>query len=85
MAEISTSEGRTVLLFSRTGCHLCEVARDRIMEARLRVPFRFEEILIDGSEELEREYGVRVPVVVVDGREEFEFEVEPVRLALLLG
>ena len=85
MDEFSTTESRTVLLFSRPGCHLCDVARQRILAARARVPFRFEEVMVDGSEDLEREYGVRVPVVVVDGREEFEFEVDPDRLARLLA
>ena len=33
----------------------------------------------------ERSYGLRVPVVEVDGREEFEFRVEPQRLRALLG
>lgn len=38
--------------------------------------FDFEEVFIDGNEELEVAYGLRVPVVLVDGSEEFETRVE---------
>ena len=55
-----------------------------ILTERERVPFRFEEITIDGDDELERRYGDRVPVVEVNGAEEFEIAVEPTRLRSLL-
>jgi len=46
--------------------------------------FRFEETFIDGDDDLEREYGLRVPVVEVDGVEEFEYSVDRYRFRLLL-
>ena len=55
-----------------------------ILTERERVPFRFEEITIDGDDELERRYGDRVPVVEVNSAEEFEIAVEPTRLRSLL-
>jgi hypothetical protein len=76
--------GTNVTLYSRTGCHLCEVAREAILAERARTPFSFEEVVIDGDEGLEREYGVRVPVVAVNGRERFEFEVDPAAFRRLL-
>jgi hypothetical protein len=60
---------------------LCDKARAVIQAERQRSEFQFEEVFIDGDAALEREYGLRVPVVEVDGREEFEFEVEPVRFS----
>ena len=36
-----------------------------------------EEIDIERSDDLLKEYGVRIPVVVVDGQERFEIEVDP--------
>jgi hypothetical protein len=54
------------------------------MAQRDRTPFEFEEILIDGDDGLELEYGLRVPVVEVDGEEQFEFEVDPSRLVALV-
>jgi len=72
-------------MYSRRTCGLCGKARAVILAERERTPFRFEEIIIDGDDELERSYGVRVPVVEVDGAEEFEISVEPTRLRGLLG
>ena len=66
-----------VVLYSRPGCHLCDAARDVILAERGRADFTFEEVDIEGSDDLLKEYGVRIPVVVVDGRERFEIEVDP--------
>lgn len=66
-------------MYSRRTCGLCDKARAVIDAERERSPFGFEEVFIDGDDALERHYGLRVPVVIVDGREEFEFEVEPTR------
>lgn len=74
----------SVVLYSRRSCHLCDEARTVILAEREGLPFPFEEILIDHDDDLEGEYGERVPVVTVDGREEFEFVVEPARLRRLL-
>jgi hypothetical protein len=74
-----------VVLYSRPGCHLCDVARETILQQRDRSPFDFEEVDIEGEDELELEYGIRVPVVEVDGDEAFEVTVEPSELARLVG
>jgi glutaredoxin len=74
-----------VVLFSRPGCHLCDVARDTLRQVRERTPFAFEEIDIERDDELELEYGIRIPVVEVDGEERFEITVDPQELAGLLA
>ena len=71
-------------MYSRRTCGLCDKARAVILAERERGAFRFEEITIDGDDELERKYGLRVPVVEVNGTEEFEIAVEPMRLRSLL-
>jgi hypothetical protein len=73
-----------VVLFSRPGCHLCDVARDVVLGVRRRHPFHFEEVDIEGSDDLVRDYGIRIPVVAVDGDETFEIEVDAERLAELV-
>ena len=73
-----------VLMYSRRACHLCDEARAVLMAERERSSFSFEEIFIDGDDRLEHEHGLRVPVVVVDGVEEFEFSVKPDLLRSLL-
>lgn len=72
----------TVLMYSRRTCGLCDEARAVIQRVGQREGFEFEEVFIDGDEDLERRYGLRVPVVLVDGAEVFEYEVDPRRLRL---
>jgi hypothetical protein len=75
-----------VVLFSRPGCHLCEVAREAVLRVRAAAPFAFDEVDIETDDELVREMGLRIPVVAVDGLEVFEIEVdEPALLGLLRG
>jgi hypothetical protein len=69
-----------VRMYSRRRCGLCDEAREVILGIGREVPFEYEEILIDGDDGLEREYGLRIPVVEVEGREEFELRVDPDRL-----
>jgi hypothetical protein len=64
-----------VLLYSRPGCGLCDEARAVILEERSRTWFTFEEVDVAGSDALELEYGIRIPVVLVDGEERFEAHV----------
>jgi glutaredoxin len=74
-----------VVLYSRPGCHLCDVAREAILSLRERLGFGFEEIDIEADEELELEYGIRIPVVEVDGEEAFELTVDTARLARMVS
>jgi glutaredoxin len=73
-----------VILYSRPGCHLCDVAREVILAERARSGFGFEEIDIEASDELIKEYGVRIPVVTLDGEERFEIVVDAAELASLV-
>ena len=57
-----------VVLYSRAGCHLCDVARDVLLAERSRTPFDLVEVDVAGDDDLEREYGIRIPVVEIDGR-----------------
>jgi glutaredoxin len=72
-------------MYSRTTCGLCDRAREAILELRVDLPFAYDEVFVDGDERLEREYGLRVPVVLVDGIERFEVEVPAPELRSLLA
>ena len=47
-----------------------------ILAARARAPFDFEEVDITGNDALELEYGIRIPVVLIDGDELFEIRID---------
>ena len=65
------------MLYTRPGCHLCDDARAVLLEARARTPFDLREVDIESSDSLLREFGVRIPVVVIDGSEAFVYTVDP--------
>jgi hypothetical protein len=74
-------------MYSRRTCGLCDKARAVILAERDRLgrPFRFDEVFIDGDDGLEREYGLRVPVILVNGSEAFEIAVEPTTFRSLVA
>jgi glutaredoxin len=76
---------RHVVLYSRPGCHLCDAARDVLLAERERTPFALEEVDVETDDALELEYGIRIPVVLIDGEEVFEISVDRERLARALG
>ncbi len=73
-----------VVLYTRAGCHLCDTARDVLVAERSRSPFDLVEVDIAGDDDLEREYGIRIPVVEIDGHERFEYEVDPAELVAIV-
>lgn len=73
-----------VLFYTRPGCHLCDDARAVLVAERASTPFEFEEVDIETDDALVREYDLRIPVVVVDGEEAFEYTVDAEELAARL-
>ena len=57
---------KTVTVYSRTGCHLCEVAINLIESVKSKIAFNLEVKLIDDNPELEKAYGEQVPVILID-------------------
>lgn len=57
---------KTVTIFSRTGCHLCEIAIAQIESVKSELLFNLEIKLIDNDPELEKMYGEQVPVILID-------------------
>jgi glutaredoxin len=61
-----------LVLYSRPGCHLCDDARvvlDRVGEP-------FQEVDIESDDQLLKRYLERIPVVVLDGQELYDFFVD---------
>jgi hypothetical protein len=68
-------------MYSRRRCGLCDEAREVVEAVARDVPFDFEEVFIDGDDDLELRHGIRVPVIEVAGREAFELSVDAESLA----
>lgn len=75
----------TVTLLTRTGCHLCEQARPVLAGICEEYGASLLEVDVDAEPELRAEYGDRLPVFLIDGREHGYWRVEPARLRAALA
>ena len=73
-----------VTIYGRTGCHLCVEALTILQSLQDDLNFEIQEILIDGSEELEKLYGEKIPVTHIDGVHHDFWRVDPERFRISL-
>ena len=66
-----------VVLYTRSGCHLCDDVKATL--ARLEkgggLPFAWSEVDIDSDPELQRKFTAEVPVVFIDGKKAFKYRM----------
>jgi glutaredoxin len=72
-------------LLTRAGCHLCVTAAETLERIGGEAGLTPELVDVDAEPELQAEYGDRVPVVLLDGREHSYFTVDVPRLRRDLG
>jgi glutaredoxin len=69
-------EHREVVVYSRKGCHLCEIVKESLVKLHKRGGFQWREIDVDADAELRREYNDQVPVVFINGRKAFKYRMD---------
>jgi glutaredoxin len=74
-----TDEPRLTLI-TRAGCHLCDDAKEAMARVGAAAGVGWRELDVDTDLDLERDYGDRVPVVLLDGKEHGYWRVEEDRL-----
>ncbi|MGH7858629.1 MAG: glutaredoxin family protein [Candidatus Binatia bacterium] len=62
---------RTLTLYGRSDCELCEEMKVVVRQVGARIPLELRVVDVSGDPELERRYGLDVPVLLVDGEEAF--------------
>ena len=67
----------TVTIFSRPGCHLCEIAKQAMLNAGCEGEFVLEEVNIDDDLSLRDRYGNDVPVIFINGVKVFKHRIDP--------
>jgi hypothetical protein len=76
---------RTVTLYTKPDCCLCDEALDVIARVRGEHPFDLEKVNIEADARLSDLYGERIPVVLVDGIEKFVYRVDEESLMLMVA
>ncbi|MBJ7286307.1 MAG: hypothetical protein RJB29_851 [Actinomycetota bacterium] len=59
---------KEVMVYSRVGCHLCEIAIDQINSVKDELGFNLEIKFIGDDAVLEQEYGEQVPVILINNK-----------------
>jgi glutaredoxin len=67
---------RTVVIYGRDGCCLCEQALQLLEQVRATRPFALQQRDIESDQRLLAAYLERIPVVTIDGVEAFELFVD---------
>jgi len=67
---------REVVVYSRRGCHLCEIVKETLVKLERRGGFAWREVDVDSDEELRRQFTDEVPVVFIDGRKAFKYRMD---------
>lgn len=65
-----------VVLYSRKGCHLCQIVKESLTKLERRGSFTWREVDVDASEELRRQFTDEVPVVFIDGKKAFKYKMD---------
>jgi glutaredoxin len=69
-------ESREVVVYSRKGCHLCEIIKESLVKLQRQAGFTWREIDVDSDEELRRQFTDEVPVVFINGRKAFKYRMD---------
>jgi glutaredoxin len=69
-------EHREVIVYSRKGCHLCEIVKESLVKLHKRGGFQWRDVDVDSDPDLRRQYNDQVPVVFINGRKAFKYRMD---------
>ena len=64
-----------VTLYSRPGCHLCDEMKATVDDVTSGLPVTIEVVDITTDPDLERRFGLEIPVLLVNGRKAAKYRV----------
>ncbi len=65
-----------VVVYSRKGCHLCDIVKETLAQVQSDADFQWRELDIDVDPQLRQKYNDEVPVVFIDGRKAFKYRMD---------
>jgi glutaredoxin len=77
--RLAASEPRTITLYTRPGCHLCEDAKALIEPMLGEFGATLREVNIDEDAVLRQRYGTDIPVIFIGSRKAAKHRVDPVK------
>jgi glutaredoxin len=83
--DAAGGEEPVVRVMTRHNCSLCDKAIDTVRRVCAELGVRWDTSDVDAEPELRAEYGDRVPVILIDGREHGYYSVEEDRFRAALS
>jgi glutaredoxin len=65
-----------VIVYSRKGCHLCEVVKESLQKLERSGRYSWREVDVDADDSLRRQFTDEVPVVFIDGHKAFKYRMD---------
>ncbi len=65
-----------VVVYSRKGCHLCDIVKETLTQIQGDAEFQWREVDIDVDPQLRQKYNDEVPIVFIDGRKAFKYRMD---------
>lgn len=72
-------------LYTRQGCHLCDVAWEQLQRWQRQYRFHLQSADVDQNAVWQQAYGLQVPVVTVNGKVRFRGRINPVLFRRLMA
>jgi glutaredoxin len=74
-----------ITLYSKSDCHLCDIAKERIENVRRQTHFELNIVDITTDPDLFEKYQERIPVVFINNKEAYVYRVSEKGLLKKLG
>ena len=85
MSQPDYSGDARVVVYTRPGCHLCDVAVDIVADVCSATGNTWKQVYITGNDDLVARFSDQVPVTYVDGAQHDFWRVDPERLKRALA
>ena len=74
-----------LVIYSKPGCHLCDDLKAVVLDVARTVALTVEEVDITSDPALLRDYGLEIPVLLIDGRKAAKYRITASELRRLLA
>jgi glutaredoxin len=74
----------TITIYSKKDCHLCEIAKEALINIRKEFPFSLTEVDIEKNKAIFEKYKYLIPVIEIDGEKTFTYKLNEAELKKIL-
>ena len=71
-------------IYSRPGCHLCDEMKAVVQQVARTIPLSLAEVDISTDAALEAQYGLEIPVLLVEGKKAAKYRIAEDALVRIL-